>query len=61
MLIYELCPESLVFVLVIVILPAYIYLWTVKPVYKVFKALSKNGWGEAWKGLGASTDRELNF
>lgn len=58
MLIYELSPESLVFVLIIVILPAYIHLWTIKLIYKVFKPLSKNRWGQAWKeGLGASTDR----
>ena len=58
MLIYELSPEGLVFVLVIVILPAYIHLWTIKLICKVFKPLSKNRWGQAWKeGLGASTER----
>lgn len=54
-------PESLVFVLVIVILPAYMYLWTIKPIYKVFKALSKNRWGRLGKAWVLSTGRELNF
>ena len=56
MLICELSPEGLV--LVIVILPAYIHLWTIKLICKVFKPLSKNRWGRAWKeGLGASTEK----